>query len=419
MSRSKIFSWNNILIPTMLFVSDDTIMFGTNINAVWLYLKYLILFFIAVKLFTEYSRTLSNRDGVFLISMCIIILLSSLVNRYIILGIFYKIVILFISFFLVKKYTLEQFAFHFNKYIYFIACISLVGSFAALFLRPLLEILPRITNIANVEYYNAVFFTAPVSLAEEFRNAGNFRESGVYQMFLNLALIFQLFVLKNFDKKRLLVLVTALLLTKSTTGYAVFSLILTLFFISNQSSFISKKVKFLVMIMVVAAVGVITVKTDMFSPEGILFGKLQDETNDSRIARLASITSNYEIWKMNPLFGTGLKIDELFVSVTYNRYGFASEHNTNTFLYELACWGMFYFLILIVGIYNFCKKISGRFIDTILIFMIMFLFSVGEKLVFSTFFYALMFYGYSKPHSLKYNRVNISNNVINNTLLIR
>ncbi len=388
-------SIRNLIVPIIIFVSDDTVLFGTNANSFFIYLKYLVLMAVLLYLLSQRKSYPSQLTTNTMWGMCILMILSSIINSDLRLGLLYKLVILALSCFITQVYSLKEFAQNFEKFIYFLACCSIVGYSIAFFIPSFLQLFPVITNISNNDYYNLIFYSQYVNLDGVIRNAGCFRESGVFQMFLNLALIFHIYFCDSFKIKHFFVIILAIVLTFSTTGYAVFALVLFLFLLSNKSSVISKKVKYAMLFLIVVAVGIMIVKTDVFSMEGILFSKFQQDDNDSSIARISSITTNIEIWRNNPLFGSGLKIDELYSKITLSQYGLYSEHNTNTFLYELACWGVFYFIIMLFGIIKFSRRIGSSIAEHIIMFLILFMMSIGEKLVFSPFFYILIFYGYN------------------------
>lgn len=395
--------FKDCIIPLIILVSDDTILFGTNCNSLFIYLKYFILLCICLYLLGIKKKFASSRVNLICLSLCGIIVLSSIINRDIRLGLIYKVVILSISGSIVQLYSLKEFSNKFIDTIYFLASFSLVCYFINLVLPQVISLFPKVTNTSGQEYYNLLFYTQQVgNTSGLIRNEGCFREAGVFQMFLNLALVFQIYFTEKFSIKRFFVIFLALGLTFSTTAYAIVFLVIILFLLSTKSSSISKRTRTYVTVTFVIAVAVLMIKSNIFSAEGILFSKFSQEGNDSSIARLASVTSNFEIWKNNPLLGSGLKIDNLFESITFNIYGVETEHNTNTLLYELATWGIIYFLILLWGLLMFSKRIGIKLVEHFTMLLIIIFLSIGEKLVFSTFFYVLMFYGYNSNSELNF-----------------
>lgn len=392
----KTYDVYGLIIPAIIYVSDDTVMFGTNSNQILIYLKYLVLMAIAAYLFVQKKQYKSTMVSACCITMCTLIIFSSLINSDLRLGLLYKMVILALSCLITQVISLKDFAVGFEKFIYFLACCSIVGYSIVLFAPAILEFFPKITNTANCDFYNLVFYTQDVHLRRIVRNAGCFREAGVFQMFLNLALIFQIYFLDKFNIKHFVVIIVALVLTFSTTGFAVLSLVILMFLLSKKSNSINKKTKFFILTLMAISVVLLVFKTDIFSMEGILLSKFQQDDNESSIARISSITTNIEIWRQNPLFGAGLQIDDLYSRITFAQYGIITEHNTNTFFYELACWGVFYFFIMMLGVIKFSGRVGTTLFEYLLLFMVLVFFSIGEKLVFSPFFYILIFYGYNK-----------------------
>ena len=111
------------------------------------------------------------------------------------------------------------------------------------------------------------------------------------------------------------------------------------------------------------------------------------------IARSASIVVNLIIWRKSPILGAGLvSISEQFPILTYQIYGKAISHNTNTLLCELATYGIVYTFILLYGYAEFSKAMSCKISERLLILGIIFILFCGEKLTFSLIVYVLFFY---------------------------
>ena len=51
MSVTKYFKWEYLLLSLIIYVSDDTVLFGTNNNEIYIYVKYAILLCVFALLF--------------------------------------------------------------------------------------------------------------------------------------------------------------------------------------------------------------------------------------------------------------------------------------------------------------------------------------------------------------------------------
>lgn len=149
----------------------------------------------------------------------------------------------------------------------------------------------------------------------------------------------------------------------------------------------------MICIIIAALVG-ISLFTDLLSADGIVFNKFKQLNRHTTVARMGSLFVNLVIWKRYPLFGAGLtKVSELFPTLCGQMLGFASEHNTNTLLCELATYGIVYTAIFVVGYARFFKLLANKKFEMLLICGIFLVLSVGEKLTFSPIIYVLMYYG--------------------------
>lgn len=125
---------------------------------------------------------------------------------------------LFIAFTFVTSISFQKFIQLFTKFMYFLACFSLVAYIVTLVLPQVLAVFPITTNILAVEAYNLGFTVIPFN-SYIIRNFGFFWEPGAYQAFLNLALLLYLFTIKKFQWKPIFIITVTVLTTFSTTGY--------------------------------------------------------------------------------------------------------------------------------------------------------------------------------------------------------
>ncbi len=398
------------IILIIIVVSDDTLLFGANKNSTFVFCKFLILI-VLTGLLAFKDIALRKRfvkvPVVFLelLAMCVLVLLSRMVNYDLTSGYFYKCIILILGYEIANQIKFEEFAYWFEAIMFVLAVASVVGVTVATFARSALSVLPNYENTAGGVFHNAFLFFIPM-YESSVRNYGIFREPGVYQTFLILAMLLYLYRSKELNNYKLIIYIVSIILTYSTTGYIALALFL-IFYIFRDSAYFQISMKKIIMIclMIIALIAV-SIFTDILSADGIVFNKLAQSParNKSTVARIGSLLVNFEIWKKYPLFGAGLtKTYELFPTICGQMLGIASEHNTNTVLCELATYGIVYTAFFVVGYGRLFKLLANKKNERLLLCGIFLVLSIGEKLTFNPVIYVLMFYGMLyKSNSMKH-----------------
>lgn len=390
--------WTTLLIAIIIIISDDTLLFGTNRNSVFEIIKYsvliAVLFILGLNIFIRSGFRRLSRIGFVCIVLCTLVLLSGTINGDLRTGYFYKCIIFILSCEIVTVIGLEEFARKFEKIMFVLALASVICTLIAEVNLSVFSAFPAFFNSANSKFYNLGICMIPVS--DALRNYGMFREPGVYQMFLMLALLFHIYHSEKMKISHLVVLILSVILTFSTTGYIALAVFLILFFVKNNVSFRESWKKYFMVFLFVLGIIYLTIYTDLLSSDGMIFDKFSNMKRTTTIARFASIFSNIEIWKTSPVFGAGLiAVDEIFPNITYQLYGKAVTHNTNTLFCELATYGIVYTGILVYGYVKFSRAMSSKVIERILVLLIICILAFGEKLTFSPIVYILLFYGFS------------------------
>ena len=296
----------------------------------------------------------------------------------------------------------KDFIRYFEKLMFFLATSSLICFGIAIFIPQIVKAAPVIVNTEDMEFYClGLSVVSKYSLVDTFflRNFGIFREPGVYQMFLNLALCFYLFCDTGHLKRsiiRIVVYITAILTTTSTTG--ILSMVVLFLALFAQRSQENRRIKRTIFLICVA----VTIFAFSGVSEQLLysFTKLSDPYNDSTVSRFGSIYANLRILFEYPIWGIGTAE----IGPRFAEYLSASEsatHNTNTILYMYACYGMFTGSLFLVGVCKFMKKLSGDIIVQALLCLLMVLLLSGENLSTSYYIYILLMYGYVDDKILK------------------
>lgn len=229
--------WITLII---IVVSDDTLFFGTNGDRTFITIKYIILIALTGLMAFKYISFKVPTSFLTLLTMCGLVLFSAFINDDFRAGNLYKCVILILAYEIAYQVDFNDFAYWFEKIMFVLAFASLAGMMAGMFAKPILSILPEFTNSAGMVFHNAFLFLSPIQNGIV-RNYGIFREPGVYQMFLIMAILMYLYRYDEIKNYKLIIYITAIIFTYSTTGYIALALVLILYTIKEGVSIQNNK----------------------------------------------------------------------------------------------------------------------------------------------------------------------------------
>lgn len=401
-----------LLVFLVVFFSNDTIMFGANMNESFHRIGYCMELFLILALAFTYSFIL-NKDVLFskkmmgiLIFMVVSASLTAVMNSDIrsgYLGFFFMILI---GFLFTERVPIRSFCLVFVRVFVFIAFCSLAG-------RVITDVIPGILNLgftivkpSGLAFQNLVVYARTTEMPAAGINFSFFREPGVFQIYLNIALLLSLSDLgpvKKLEKwAGVVILVLATVLTFSTTGYICMCLILILFVLKNGYFKENKKFSylFIAFLMVIAA---LLVYVFIFGLDSItdavydmLFSKF-DRTSDkfdSGGSRMVSIGTNYYLWLKDPVFGIGItQKQELYFSLARYKYGFVPTSDTNTIFAMFSLFGVMMGIILILAIAGLVNRFSSRITERVIFGTIIVIMLMTEYLVFSALCNIWIWYG--------------------------
>lgn len=259
---------------------------------------------------------------------------------------------------------------------------------------------PIISDTANQRYGNAILYSYNLTefLPVLYRNNGIFNEAGVYQVYLNMALFFELKENSFNKKKQLLLLVITIITTKSTAGYIIMIIIIINNLIINYN--IKKIKKGLLLIPIV-----LLIFSSMFFD--VISSKFQNN-NKSYVRRNADIDIDIELLKKDPLFGVGFstyryEFPERLADYSFEGQSMSSSlsSSANGLTRNLAINGAILNIFLLVLYNNFLKKnCSKNFVShifNVIVFLIIF---NTQDFFLSAFFLVFIFYGLNHKNSL-------------------
>ena len=210
-------------------------------------------------------------------------------------------------------------------YVLFMAVLALYSLVTTYFLRDLVEQglfdVPVFSNSGVRDYYNFLF-AFPTVVDHHTRNFGMFREPGVYQFFIILALFLNNWKLRCDKSWKLwsinVILAVTMLTTQSTNGLVELALLVGILFF-DKKLYKNKVISVLFASAIILVIGLtiysVLTKTMLYDYLRVVFLKLFVRSN-SATARLESILVDAKFFLANPIFGE--KISTVLFAVVDN-----------------------------------------------------------------------------------------------------
>lgn len=372
-----------------LYTSDDTLLFGTNGNNSFIIARYIVLVLFSIY-YTSKKFIIKKSQVVIIVFLFYVI--NALLTGFKV-GFIYNALVLYFGTVFCLSVPFNQFKKMFVGIVYVIALFSIILYFLNLLYPQVITYLPSFSNSQDIPFYHAGL-SATVE-GYSMRNFGLFREPGVYMIYLNIALLFEI-LSDNMSMKRVLVFILAIFTTLSTSGFLIGAIIMSILV------FRSEKKSYSLMLIVLMILAYFYVSTNE-TINNELFHKIQEQTY-SYYARLSSITVPLYMILHNPL-GVGPDMyDVLFPKISYSLYSVVirASDSTNTFLKLLAVYGPFIFIIYSYYFIRFCSCFSAKNIVRLLVFIVLLLCLSNEDLRTSVFFCIMI--GYGIRYSIKKDR---------------
>ena len=385
-----------LFIAILIIVSNDTLFFGTNSVLFFQSLPRYGSIIICLYLFLK-PRVKPFSGNYYLIFLCLFIpyILSSLLrdSTYTLFGIYFLYIV--VGYLVATRVSFYVFSICFERIVFFLCVFSIMGELFAFLTPGLLKVVPKIYNVTNYPFAKLFFCNINLGVDSAFiRNSGIFWEPGVYQIYINLALIIDLFYIRRKNLKRVLVYSLAILFTFSTSGYICFVFIMLIYVVQNKKHNGNKQNSFffrVIIILFLVLIGYILLSSQ--SVYNLVFGLLGDFQNGSFLARFNSIVADYYMAKSSPFIGVGMaKVDELTTNYARTILGVYADSNSNGVFYQFAAYGIIFGTVYFLGLLNFMGNLKLSKFTTIGLSIVFLLLFFGERLQ-SWFPYIFMFYG--------------------------
>lgn len=380
-----------------IIMATDAMLFSTNQDARFRYLSRGIICFIGFYAILKHGCEKKFQN---LICISVIMIVSMAVLGDITGGYVFKIILFMCGYFLAKYIHWEEFRKYYVEIMLFIAVFSLI---CFIFANRIAEIniFPVISNSAD-RYFKCLFFTN-VSLTPDMylsgrillhRNYGPFWEPGVFQMYLNIAVLFSFFGSQKTDKRsvfRIIIFSMAVLTTFSAAGYVVLAVIMIGYLFKSGNYGI--KAVFFVFVFVCLIIIIQIPEVVNF-----IYGKLSFSPSNkySSDTRWYSIWSNLYISIRHPL-GIGPNSLEIGMQEFKDMFEiYADFGNVNAFLEHFAVYGMIPGMYYAYGLWRFVKSFHENKIVSFMIYLTLLLMLFNEPVLYSLMFSLILYYDENK-----------------------
>lgn len=304
-----------------------------------------------------------------------------------------KIIVLSIGAICVSVISWNDFRSAFCNVVLFFAVFSLIMYSVGLLNEGFVRSLPTYYMAPTDQYFKSFFHLHQYGYGEDgiwlttSRNAGMFREPGVFQLYLNSALIL---LLGSSDSKKFLkttILCVVILTTVSTSGIIAMLIILAGFALNYlyKEKSITKERFFVIIVIILLIIAVGGYYLENYGQ--IVFGKFVSGSDNysSLTKRNQQTATDIRLFWKNPIFGVG-----------YSYYQSFGEGSANSFSCNAALYGIGFVVSLIYGLIRFCRIACEQypvlaFFSVIAIGSMLF----SQNTIFLPVFVVFLYYGIS------------------------
>ncbi|MPM63021.1 hypothetical protein SDC9_109899 [bioreactor metagenome] len=257
---------------------------------------------------------------------------------------------------IIAMYFVSLFKFHifieaFVDVLIFLSVYSLIATYLAMtFPEYIKGIFPLLLH-EEVGYTNVLInmgltFTHTSDVLMH-RNYGMFREPGLYQFYLIMALIIELWYKKDgLIVSKLIILTVTIISTFSTAGL-IAGMIIIIAYLSNNRIGEKKYIKYTTFTIIACAILFYIPQFNEYLIRSIMKLDILD-TSSSYDSRWGSLKAMFELWLMYPIIGSGYTEGSFGIGKELlNQY---TKDNTNTTITNFALYGVVYGIIHLYAI---------------------------------------------------------------------
>ena len=380
--------WGVILWILILIFMTDTSYLTINRSSFVSEIADIVIIIITIVCILKY---LNITRMVLLLSISILIT-TMLTNSVFRLTYYTFIFSIWLCYYFVKNYTIEDFA----DYYLIIMKIVAVGSLICWFFPQFfvnLSFFPQFTSSAGATYRFLGVSTIPFATHMQRRNFGPFWEPGTFQVYLCVAIFLLLFVSRKKKKTLdLLLLIAVEMTTMSGASLIPAGLIVAAYLLKerNIKSFFG----------VLAGCILILILTDTGLFDSIFLKMTGEDSNSSFMFRWIGFEGGIRNFLSHPLFGASFgEAQQLRNELGLRYLGIPYGSNTNTFANYFGSYGLFVGIFFLTATYRFFKKTCNASIFVyIIVFTGYFLSTSNENLTGSLLIIVIAMLGWYGTH---------------------
>lgn len=384
----------HILLFLIILISDETFIFGTSGINTLVIIKYMFILGFSVYMFTKFSihSKIDKNKFFFIIFVFLSAILSASVNDSISGGLFLLLSVYISSLFFSLNIPLFKFTRVFSDVVFAVALISFIVYLGVSFNILSTQIVINSAGNTIDSFFGLLFYKTESPFL---RNSSIFREPGMYMIFLNLALLFDLRN-ENISKKRIFIFIISLISTFSTAGYIILALVAFYYMLHNiNKTAILNKIFYIITILFFIY---FIIENKTFNE--IVFSKLGGvEDSNSTLGRISSLTIPFQIFKDNIYFGCGISnIEQYYTQIGIELYGLIinpSGMATNSFMNMLAIWGIIPGLFLLINTIVFSFAFTKGKLEQFIVILILLMSFSNEAMYYSLILNFISFYGFN------------------------
>jgi hypothetical protein len=297
------------------------------------------------------------------------------------------IMVLMIGYLISRSIPIKNFTGYFVNIMIVLSSISLICFLIGIIMPSIINRLPTFYMPETKQIFKHFMFLCNYGYSPDakeivtlHRNAGAFREAGVYELYLNFAIMLVLSKKGLKQYKVIFLFIITIITTASTIG--IVSLIIIIF--PHVITKVSKKhflQKLIGVSVVVTFIGLeIIINFEKyfakFSMSSTSYVSFQD--------RWFGTIQDLSLWMKSPLVGVG-----------YNTFRKVSIGTANSFTCIMALYGIIFTAIIIIGLVMFVNKVSSKKMIFIFNITAVTLILFTQNLLLKPFIISFIFYGFS------------------------
>lgn len=398
-----------LLLFVIIYISDDTYLFRASGNfEIFTKIKYVIYYLLTFFMFFSYSKLLKKSNVLLLLFVIGLIVFTSIIRIDFRGGYIFQITTIILSLLLVKRIEFQIFVELYCKFVYFFAITSLLVMLIINVYPAIVSYFPLVTNTIGRDSHFLFFYVTGVG---PLRNMGVFREPGVFMIYLNIALMFNLYFKDRLNKKYTFTFLICIITTASTAGILVAGILLSSVLLMSNNYFSRKEKRLLLLFPILFAAFFIINKAQ----SDLIFDKLSEDSAAFAVSTMARVASLFVPLKMlfssffTFIFGSGVTDFSIeFAKESMNLFNLpftADGTATNTFMNKFATYGFLFGTIYLVGFFRFCKKNLPKQPLKQLMFFVLFLMMFSNEDVRNSFLFNMIFF-YGMTGGVKVNNLN-------------